>query len=326
MPARATEEEDGGEGYFASISDLMVGVLFVFLLMLTVFALNFHDAEQAQTVERARYEQKVRELAGAREEAARQQQQALIATAEAERERQEAQRQAEAAARKEAENTHLRDLLRRAATQLTRDIEDRAEARRRLLATVEQALQQRGVRVYLDQRSGILRLSGDLLFQTGSATLGNDARHTVQILADVLAQTLPCYVANDATGGCGTAEPVLETVLVEGHTDRQHFSGTDEAASLERNDRLSADRALSVFLELRHAAPALDALRNEDRLPLLGVSGYGERRPLADAVCDAAGNCPVNRRIDLRFVLSARSSDEMRRITDEIEHALGDAP
>ena len=51
-------EEDGGEGYFASVSDLMVGILFIFLLMLTVFALNFHDAADKQQVakeERPRY-------------------------------------------------------------------------------------------------------------------------------------------------------------------------------------------------------------------------------------------------------------------------------
>jgi hypothetical protein len=35
--------ETEGEGYFASVSDLMVGVLFVFLLMLTILALNFRD-------------------------------------------------------------------------------------------------------------------------------------------------------------------------------------------------------------------------------------------------------------------------------------------
>jgi len=37
----AADEE--GDGYFASVSDLMVGILFVFLLMLTVFALNYRQ-------------------------------------------------------------------------------------------------------------------------------------------------------------------------------------------------------------------------------------------------------------------------------------------
>jgi len=41
-------ERKCGEGYFASVSDMMVGILFIFLLLLTVFALNFRDAAQEQ--------------------------------------------------------------------------------------------------------------------------------------------------------------------------------------------------------------------------------------------------------------------------------------
>ena len=66
---RASQEDDGGEGYFASVSDLMVGVLFVFILMLTVFALNFRDAEQAQMVERQKYEEAVRDAERAKQAA-----------------------------------------------------------------------------------------------------------------------------------------------------------------------------------------------------------------------------------------------------------------
>jgi chemotaxis protein MotB len=49
-------EEGGAEGYFASVSDLMVGILFVFLLMLTVFALNYRVAEHDLEVGRARFD------------------------------------------------------------------------------------------------------------------------------------------------------------------------------------------------------------------------------------------------------------------------------
>ena len=64
-------EESDGEGYFASISDLMVGVLFVFLLMLTVLALNFRD-------DSARLDELIAQLAQAK-------QAAQTAQAEAER-------------------------------------------------------------------------------------------------------------------------------------------------------------------------------------------------------------------------------------------------
>jgi chemotaxis protein MotB len=47
--------DETGEGYFASVSDLMVGILFVFLLMLTVFALNFREEEDKQKIEYSKY-------------------------------------------------------------------------------------------------------------------------------------------------------------------------------------------------------------------------------------------------------------------------------
>jgi flagellar motor protein MotB len=218
-----------------------------------------------------------------------------------------------------------RNLLRRAMAQLEKEIGDREKARRELLSSVEAALKQRGVQVFLDQRSGILRLSGDLLFETGKSELSPDAGRTVQIVAQVLAETLPCYTAAASAHDCANAQPVIETVLVEGHTDRQGFANQDAAASQQQNDRLSADRALRVFIELLKARPDIDDLRNSDSLPLLGVSGYGQRRPLPEAQCDGPDDCPENRRIDLRFMLTGRSSDELVRMRQEIQDALGES-
>lgn len=304
--SRGHVESDQGEGYFASVSDLMVGILFIFLLMLTVFALNFHDAEQAQMVERIRFEQAQKE--------------ARQAELRAQQARKEADDQAHT-------NSRLRALLDRAMAQLQRDIEDRTEARHRLLDSVEQALTQRGIKVTVDPRSGILRLSGDLLFATNSAVLAPRARPTLQALGEALAHALPCYAAGGSPEDCtGPVEDVLETVLIEGHTDRQPFAGTDAARSTGLNDQLSAARALSVFVELRRAQPSLETLRNSDSQPLLGASGYGERRPLPDAPCAAQANCADDRRIDLRFVLSARSSEELEAMRKEINQALQAAP
>ena len=79
-------EEGGAEGYFASVSDLMVGILFVFLLMLTVFALNHRVAEHDLEVSRAKFDSekaradRVRELL---EQAAAQLQQDIEASTNA---------------------------------------------------------------------------------------------------------------------------------------------------------------------------------------------------------------------------------------------------
>ena len=112
MTPRTTSEpnEEGGEGYFASVSDLMVGVLFVFLLMLTVFALNFRAAEQEQMVALERYQRLRVEADEMRRRAEEQEAEARrladvvrLALADAERARDEAERQAALARLAEAE-------------------------------------------------------------------------------------------------------------------------------------------------------------------------------------------------------------------------------
>ncbi|WP_158044849.1 OmpA/MotB family protein [Skermanella pratensis] len=317
MSAAGTEEE-AGEGYFASISDLMIGVLFIFLLMLTVFALNFRDAEEEQMIERARYEDALRRAETAERQAREEEKRAELAV-------QEARRQSEEAARQRVRNDELRRLLAEAVAQLERDIESRQTMRYQMLRSLEQALKDQGVRVTLDPSSGILRLSGDLLFETGQAVYRQEATQTVKILADALASVLPCYTGGAAPGCGADTMPILETVLVEGHTDRQPYRNLPQSQSQAMNDRLSTERALAVFQSLRQTQSVLDVLRNSDGLPLLGVSGYGERRPLPDAQAAVEEDYRKNRRIDLRFVLSARTSEELQRLRDQIRDVLGAA-
>src|SRR6516164_4019725 len=197
-------EEGGAEGYFASVSDLMVGILFVFLLMLSVFALNYRVAEHDQGVSRARFD---------------------IEKARAGR---------------------VRELLEQAAAQLQQDIEASSNARDRLLATLETTLSQRGIQVWVDRQAGILHLPGDLLFDTLSATLGPRQRDSVGVVANALARILPCFTPITDRTQCGPPNlPVLETVLVEGHTDRRPIGipGT----GFRDNDQLSTERALASF-------------------------------------------------------------------------------
>ena len=210
-------DEERGEGYFASVSDLMVGILFVFLLMLTVFALNYREAEQKQVVSRA-------ELEAAKEEA---------------------RLQAARAAR-------LRTLLKAAAAQLQQNIEASFKARDRLLTALQTTLSQHNIQVWVDSQAGILHLPGDLLFGTLSATLASRQRASVGILADALAEILPCFTPIADRNGCNPEDlPFLETVLVEGHTDRRPVGTV--GSGFRDNDQLSTERALAVFAELRRA-------------------------------------------------------------------------
>ncbi|ACI99728.1 OmpA family protein [Rhodospirillum centenum] len=287
-------DEETEEGYFASISDLMIGILFIFLLMLTVFALNFRNAEE-KVVDLSRYEEVVNEARRLTEEAAKQKQ----------------------------ENEELRRLLTQAVAQLERDIESRRSMRNQMLQSLEASLDRQGVRVTLDPESGILRLSGDLLFETGKAVYREEADRTVKVMADILGSVLPCFAEGASVACPGERMPILEAVLVEGHTDRQPFRNVPPAQSQALNDRLSTERALAVFQSLRETSPVLETLRNPSGQPLLGVSGYGERRPLPEAQGTTEEDYRRNRRIDLRFVLSSRTSDELERLRGRIHDVLG---
>ena len=323
--------EDDGEGYFASISDLMVGILFVFLLMLTVFALNFREAEDDPKVARKQYEQALADEAAARKAADE-------AVRRAEQKEREADIEKHVAEEERRKNALLRNLLRKAVARMSQDVEDRQNARLRLLASLERTLKDEGVTVILDPDSGVLRLPESLLFEKGLSTLGGGpdappakrqaAQDALKKVSDALASVLPCYVAADATPGCAARDrATLEGVLIEGHSDRQPYRDAGRTLtpveSRDRNDHLSVERALTVFKEIRQRN-ALDDLKNPNGFPLLAVSAYGDRRPVA--MRDTEEDYQKNRRIDLRFLLSARTSEELQRLIDEIKPALGDAP
>lgn len=318
-----TAEVESGEGYFASVSDLMVGILFVFLLMLTVFAMNLRETSEQQTIELEKYKQLQKHAEQLQDEARREKERAEREKERAERERNEARRQQEAALASEAKANRLRSLLEKAASRLSAEVREREEARAYLLNTLHQELNARGVTVRIEEQSGVLRLSTDVPFDVGSSRLTEKTRNTVAVLADVLGIILPCFShLADRTACDPNASSILETVLVEGHTDRQRFAGMSEAESQLRNDILSTERALNVFVRLQETRPSLGLLQNGDGLPLLGFSGYGQRRPVRGAEGNSESDFAQNRRIDLRFVLSARSSREVEQLIADIKREI----
>ena len=319
MSARDAHEADG-EGYFASISDLMVGILFVFLLMLTVFALNLRESED---VSKRLFDEKVVQLEAARLEAEQAKTEAERALATA----QQAQREADAAKREASDS---RQKLTKAVEALKSEVRSREKARLDLLNTLEISLKDQGVSVIVDPDSGVLRLPESLLFEKGQTTLGGAgggtaARGALAKLSDSLAAVLPCYAGDPpvALNCAPDKRATLEGVLIEGHADHSGYSENGrkltQKESDDRNDKLSVDRALTVFREIK-LRNSLDRLRNASGFALLAVSAYGDRRPVSDGA--TAEDFQKNRRIDLRFLLSSRTSDDLKRLIEEIEPAM----
>jgi flagellar motor protein MotB len=334
------EAEEGGEGYFASISDLMVGILFVFLLMLTIFALNYRETEDDQQVAKARLEAAEAALKKETERAEQKAREAEEAEKRARAEEERARLAQVAANAQRLRNQELRQLLQQAFISLRQELEGRQRARQRLLDNLRDRLKERGLTVEINPETGTLRLPEDLLFNTGQSELGHvsgrglvpsereRAIENLAKLAATLAETLPCFTHMTSAAGCNDADRgTLDGVLVEGHSDRQGYRiggrQLSPEESRDRNDKLSMERALTVFRELRQRN-GLDDLRNSGNLPLLAVSAYGERRPIAPG--DTEEDFRRNRRIDLRFILSTRTSDDLQRLVERIGSNLEAEP
>lgn len=195
------------------------------------------EAEARQQVERAEAERS-RIIAASREREAAAAQRAAQQSA---RELELSTRTAEEQARTAEEQARAAEAAEQRATELERELED-LEAR--------------------DTDRGLVLTLGDVLFDTGAATLKPGAMTTV----DRLAQFMSDYPER--------------SVRIEGHTD--------SVGSEETNQRLSEQRALAV-------QSALLARNIEPNR--ISVVGYGEGRPVASN--DTQAGRQQNRRIEV---------------------------
>ena len=124
--------EASDETYFVSLNDMMIGLVFLFIIILMAFALNFRTAEQSA-------EQAMEELKKERDEL------------EKERDKLKAQR----------------DMLQALTTRLI----DKDALRDALLLDIQGQLAERDVFVVVEREKGILRLPEDLLFASGEADM-----------------------------------------------------------------------------------------------------------------------------------------------------------
>jgi chemotaxis protein MotB len=320
------EEEDAGEGYFASISDLMVGILFVFLLMLTVFALSYADEDKDSVIRIleqrvAALEHRARSLEAERDQARAELQQRSedldtarreIARLVADVERLRAELERLIALTDPRERTLLLELLRdlsQVEVELggLSDEEGRLQRlRRTLLASLRDRLRERGVEVEISAQNDVLRLPSEAVFQLGSANFTHDGRRQAAVLLEELTALLPCFARLPAgpPPSCAQPEPVFETVLIEGHTDT--IPGD--------NWRLSANRAFAMHTLILGQPAGLRELRNSADQALIGIAGYGETRTLPGI----PGNDGRNRRIELRFLLAAPNEANLVQLREGV--------
>ena len=271
----------------------MVGMLFFFIILLMAFALNYRSAEN-QAAETEAELTRERDAVSLEKDRLARERDALA------RQRDELRQERDRIAAERDEISAVSDHLMR-----------NNRLRSDMLATVLASLRERDVEVVLDPENGILRLPESLLFDTGEAVLQPRGVRALRELAAVLALTLPCYSRAPASQQIDCPirpKPLLEAVLVEGHTDDRPI----RTSAFADNWALASARAINTYKALLAYEPSLSALLNERGEDLLGVSNYEAQRPVS------LGPTPqdrrLNRRIDLRFLIAAPSEAQLDAI------------
>lgn len=283
------EIEEEEENYFVSMTDMMVGILFIFIIMLMVFALQFQKQTDMSETQIQEVLRKVEQVAN-----------------------------------------QLRGLQEKINDELE-NLDQSQRERTALLNDLERELKAAGLDVQIDRENGVLRLTENAIrFATDKSILNAQASENVKTLASVLARVLPQYTGCLYENGITTCRELpigaaIDTVFIEGHTDRQ---GSDTAAGDNRNWQLSTERAVTTYRALTEFQTSLRTLRNSDKKEILSVSGYSSTRPIPGTEFlenDADVNKQAlekNRRIDMRFVMQVDPSDRLKdilKLTDAME-------
>jgi chemotaxis protein MotB len=265
---RAPQSSD--HDFFISVSDLMSGLIFIFIITLLIFAFDLDSS--------------TRRLTKAQEEKLPKLEAGIIELREI--------------------TTNLKQnidgYISKTADlqlQLLTDIQKDLEVREKL-------------KVAIEPKQGILRVPNEILFPFGSSDLSPEGEPVLQKLARVFERHLPCYAGTVDTSVrpafCSDRQwnpGTLNAIFIEGHTDSALLGPKNPH---KNNLHLSGMRAIKTFEALLTRSDDLNStplgqLRNQGGQPIFGISGYGKHRPVVEHLLPTPE--PANRRIDIRFFL-----------------------
>jgi len=297
--------------------DLMAGILFVFVLLAIMTAIQIQDAppgipepvhqQVVQEADRLRVENaQIRSLLGHWQAHATDLSTRLETSLQVlESARTEAEETRNRAVRLEAESQALRRRLQemedqRKDPQLLAALErlrQAQQARAHLLRRMGILMRDAGVPVEISLDDGVLRLDvSSGFFVTNAATLTPEGERRLRSLADTLSAVLSCP-------DCVQARLALDAIYIEGHADSRPRSGPRD------NWDLSVERAAAAYRAILTYRPSLADLRNAQAVHLLGLSGYGSARLLQAG--DREEDHARNRRIEVRLLLAPPSAADV---------------
>jgi chemotaxis protein MotB len=278
-----SEREESGPDYFASMTDMVVGVLFVFIIMVAYFAfqvsnedsvpLSLYEAEQqknkALMVEVERLELEIKVL--------------------------------------EEEVERLRKLLKQ-KDPMVAYIENATITRNEIVTDVIKDLKKYGIDAKSHQK-GVVTISGKGLFANSRSDLSSvfGAEQRVNLLSEVLVERIVCNVLGtklnkDDYNTCNPYHVFIESVYIEGHTDNVPITNGRVLKDGSRNNlELSARRATNTYGSMVTHLPESLSMINPSGQQVLSVAAYGKQRPISGN--GTRSGRQNNRRIDIRFVM-----------------------
>jgi hypothetical protein len=288
---RTTDVEEG-ESYYVSMTDMMVGVIFIFIIMLSYFAFEF----RASTTKLIRAKQP--ETAALLQAAAN----LKPRTADVEIDYQARVLCVPETVLSETGDGSSGD---RRCFSFSPPVKASAQsasvvdAQRLLMQALESDLHDTATPLGGPVSDGALTFKASQLFLAGTATLSPDGQRIAGQVAATLARRLPCLGYGAPAGaGCETGEAKLAVANVVGQTNLDAFTPEGQQAAA-----LALQRAVAFHRSLTAAQPMLAALRNEPAgqagsQPLLRVASVGQSQESASKIGD-------DQSVSIQFLMAA---------------------
>jgi chemotaxis protein MotB len=291
------QKESSGD-YFASMTDLLVGVLFILIIMVAYLAFQINTEDRVPKI---------------KFDAVKKERDALVIEVEAlfkeiERLQQEIERLLRA--------KKINDLEKYMAL-------GQAKRDQIVLSTVRE-LRALNIDARVGRANNVVTISGANLFASGRSDLDSREGALVRVnaLAQVLRERIKChaitpFVKTDEFMLCNPDFLFIEAVFIEGHTDDMRVLG--RLADGSRNNlELSARRATNTYMQMVDHVPALIDFSNPNGEQALSVAAYGEQRPMVENI--SAEDREMNRRIDIRFDMFVPNSQEaLKQFVEQFE-------
>lgn len=330
------------EGYFASFTDMLVGIIFIFIILLMIVANDFQTATESITkisheLDEARNEARDRERDAARDRA-RDEARDRVRDAARDKAIAESKSFAETQAVKATEALEeakaLTDALAQPKAPL--EVKDTSEAktnddtkqlkaiqqnlfndsRGKVLLKIQEMMTLQGFPVVVDINQGALIIPENLLFDLNVSEINYKGKQAIDTLASSLNTYLPCIAptsdANRLIECSSLGFPPndgLDAIFIDDYPD---IEGSKEDKLL-----LAVQHIVSVFGELKRAEPYLDkGLKNKFGAPVLNIKVNQARR---DARNRDQDNAAVKDSVVLRFMMRAPNEADIMKLQNSGE-------